>query len=97
MSVLVQILGHQVFHAGSFLLELVIHALEPCCSRPSSWSCPFHFVVYYFMPHRRWFSSHDVSQPSKLAFSYDVKYRLNVELRIYVYISDFVSPCDAFY
>ena len=49
------------------------------------------------MEHRRWFSSHDVSQPSKLAFSYDVKYRLNVELLIYVGISDSASPCHSFY
>ena len=41
-------------------------------------------VVYCFMEHRRRFSSHDVSKPSKLAFSYDVKYRLNVELLIYM-------------
>ena len=39
------------------------------------WSYPYH----YFMEHRRRLSSHDVSQPSKLAFSCDVKCRLNVE------------------
>ena len=88
-SVLVQILGHCVFHAGSFLLELVIHAFQPCCSRPSSWSCPFHFVVY--LVQRRWISSHYVTQTSKLAISYYVKYRINVELLIFVCNSDFVS------
>ena len=45
-------------------------------------SCPFHFVVYYFVEHQRRFSSRDLSQPSKLAFSYDIKYRINVELLI---------------
>ena len=48
------------------------------------------------MGHRR-FSYQDVSQPSKLAFSYDAKYRLNVELLIYVCNSDVVSPRGTFY
>ena len=63
------ILKYDIFHAGSLIVYLKwLSMFSPCRSRPSSGSCPFHIVVYYFMEYRRRFSFHDVSKPSKLAF-----------------------------